>query len=348
MMLDFSCNKRLVAELNRQEICTRNTVMQHSSIQHVYTLYELEEEIKVLSKTFDNVRLVSPADCRVVLVENGRLSLADSCHTLWRRSSPCEYCLSRRIVISHSTGMKTEFIDGYFFLVFAKYVLLEDKELSLEMISKVASPFCLEQGDSVLGEISRLEKENSRLMRDPLTNCYSRHYLNENFQHYARVAKNRELDLCVAFFDMDKFKDINDRYGHAIGDTVLKSCCSFWLKYFDDPGWSFVTRYGGDEFVIVSMANSYREFCFRLGHLAGSMRKTIVMSDGSAIPFSFTMGCSSMEEVRVMSEHAGWDTIFPLADKRMYQGKSTGRGCIVTGIGEEICCLGRRSLPPEE
>ena len=225
----------------------------------------------------------------------------------------------------------------------AKYIFLEGKSLSLEMISEVTSSAGLVEGeDLVLDEISRLEKENSRLMRDPLTNCYSRHYMNEHFRHYVREARIRGQELCVALFDMDNFKDINDNYGHAIGDEVLKSCCLFWLKYFDVPGQSFLTRYGGDEFVIVSLANSYREFCLRLVQLADSMRKTIVLPDGDAIPFSFTMGCAAMGETDITDELAVWDAMLPLADMRMYQGKSAGRNCIVTGPGE-VCCAGERS-----
>lgn len=347
-MFNSAYGKSHIESLTTSENCTRKTVMQHSSIQHIYTLPELKNEINVLRRTFHSVRLVSPAECRVLCMDEDKISLSDNCHSVWRRSSPCEYCLSLRVLMSHGTDMKTEFIDGRFFLVLAKYVLLEGKEFSLEMISEVTDPSGFGSEDPVFDEISRLEKENSRLMRDPLTNCYSRHYLNENFQHYARVARNRGQDLCIALFDMDNFKGINDRYGHAIGDAVLQSCCSFWLKYFDVPSWGFLTRYGGDEFVIVSMVSSYKEFCFRLVQLAGSMRKTIVMPDGSSIPFSFTMGCASMRETHILDERIVWNAMLPLADQRMYQGKSAGRNCIVTGLGGMPCYPGERGSSSDE
>ena len=304
--------------------------MQHSSIQHIYTLYDLEEEMKVLKRTFNIVRLVSPENCQVLRLERGKLSFDGNCHTLWGRSFPCEYCLSRRVVISRNTGMKTEFMDGHFFLVLAKYVFWEGKSFSLEMITEMTSVSSLEGEDLVLDEISRLEKENFRLMHDPLTHCYSRHYMNENFQLYVQEAKKHGQELCVALFDMDNFKDINDRYGHTIGDEVLKSCCQFWLKYFDVPGQSFLTRYGGDEFVIVAIADSYQDFCSRLVQLSSSMRKTIVRPGGNSIPFSFTMGCAFMGETETSDAHAVWEALLSLADRRMYHGKSAGRNCILT------------------
>ena len=100
--------------------------------------------------------------------------------------------------------MKTEVVNGHFFLVFAKYVSLEEGDFSLEMVSEVTTLSNFDHENRVLEEISRLQKENSRLMRDPLTNCYSRHYLNANFHHFVREARRHGQELCVALFDMDK------------------------------------------------------------------------------------------------------------------------------------------------
>ena len=311
--------------------------MPRASLQHEYTLSELHEEVKILRRTFDMVRLVSPSDYRALQITEDGLSLSGSCHTIWGRSFPCEYCLSRHVVATHGTGMKTELVDGRLFLVFAKFIFLDGQAFSLEMVSEVTELFGFEREKRVLGEISRLQKENSRLMRDPLTNCYSRHYMNEHFHPYVREAKVRGQELCVALFDMDNFKDINDRYGHATGDEVLRSCCRFWLKYFDIPGMSFLTRYGGDEFVITAIEDSYRGFCERIAHLAASMRRNIVLPDGGTIPFSFTMGCAFMGEVSVEDDLGVWDALFPLVDARMYRGKNAGRNCIVTGENRIHC-----------
>ena len=89
---------------------------------------------------------------------------------------------------------------------------------------------------------------------------------------------------------MDDFKDVNDRYGHVTGDELLRTCCHFRLKYFGGPGRSFLARYGGDEFVITAITDTYGSFCDSISHLTSAMRRTIVLPDGGTIPFSFTMG----------------------------------------------------------
>ena len=154
--------------------------------------------------------------------------------------------------------------------------------------------------------------------------------MNNNFHHYVHEARVQGKELCMALLDMDNFKHINDKYGHAIGDEVLKSCCLFWLKYFDTQHHSFLTRYGGDEFIITAMTDSYHAFCERLEKLNDSMRKNIVMDDGRTVPFSFTIGCCCMSEAGMKEEYDVWKAMFLLADKRMYNGKSGGRNRIVT------------------
>lgn len=305
--------------------------MQSPPPHSVYTLPEMYEEAKILRRTFATVRLVSPSEHRAFRIESSGLAPEGCCHSIWGRAHPCDYCLSRHVLATHGTGMKMEMVDGRAFLVLARFILLEGQAFSLEMVSEVSGFFGFEREGKVLGEISRLQRENSRLMRDQLTGCYSRHYLNEHFRHYVCEAGQRGQELCVALFDMDNFKDINDRYGHATGDDVLKSCCRFWLKFFDVPGRSFVTRYGGDEFVIISLEDDYEDFCYRVVHLADSMRRTIVLHDGGTVPFSFTMGCAALGEMGSVKESVLWDELFALADARMYHGKNAGRSCIVTG-----------------
>lgn len=306
--------------------------MQEHSLKYQYTVRKLLEEMDVLRQTFTLVRLVSPEDCRTCHIEGDSISFKEACFRTWKRSSCCDYCLSREVSRSRTPGAKIESLDGRPFIVFAKCVRLNGKDYSLEMIAEITGMPSLNHEERVLGEIWRLQEENARLLRDPLTQCYSRHYLNNNFHLYVQEAKNVGKELCIALLDMDNFKHINDKYGHAIGDEVLRSCCLFWLKYFDTQHHSFLTRYGGDEFVITAMADSYEAFCERLRKLDASMRKNVVMDDGRTIPFSFTIGCACMSETlqSVKADFDVWSAMFILADKRMYEGKSTGRNRIIT------------------
>lgn len=307
-----------------------NMVMQQPAVKHIYTLDELFKEVKTLRNTFKIIRLVSPSDCKVYLFQDDKLKADTLCYHFWNRKTCYKYCISKQVSDSQGQGTKLESINGHIFIVIARFIILDGKTFTLELITELTDISGLGRNEHVIVEIRRLQEENSRLIRDPLTGCYSRHYMDTYFPNYVKEAEQQQKELCIAVLDMDEFKLINDRYGHDTGDEVLKSCSQFWLKYFDYQHHEFITRYGGDEFIIISMADTYEAFCHRLVSLSNSMRKNIVLGNGQIIPFSFTIGCACLSEVAQTSPSSSREALFKLADERMYMGKRSGKNRIVT------------------
>lgn len=298
--------------------------------KYIYTFPELYKEVETLRQTFSVIRLVFPEKCQSFHIGENGLVHNGSCGGLWNRSGDCEVCASREILATRRCGSRLEAVGNRTYIVISKYVQLEGRKFTLEMIMELTCMAWLGEQEYALDEIRRLQKENSSLLRDPLTGCYNRHYMDTLFQHTMLEAQNNGRELCMALIDMDDFKDINDTYGHTIGDEVLRSCGHFWLKYFDMRHHSFITRYGGDEFVITSIETSYEEFCQHVHALDSSMRKSILLEDGQNIPFSFTIGCAHLGELEKQGIVPTCEALFALADKRMYTGKQTNRSSIVT------------------
>lgn len=283
---------------NHHSKAGRTMRMSNPSVKHIYTFPELCKEVEILRHTFHIIRLVSPENCLTYYIKDNKLTTDALCYSFWNRKCCCKYCISRQVLDSQGQCTKLESMDGHIFIVIAKYISLEGKIFTMEMITELTDISGLGRNEHVLLEIRRLQEENSRLIRDPLTGCYSRHYMDTYFENYMLETEQQHQELCIALMDVDNFKHINDKYGHDIGDDVLKSFSQFWLKYFDYQHHSFITRYGGDEFIIISMAESYEQFCDRIISLSSSMRKSIVLSDGHIVPFSFTIGCACMSEVK--------------------------------------------------
>lgn len=83
-------------------------------------------------------------------------------------------------------------------------------------------------------------------LRDQLTGCYNRSHLT---QHIAKLAAAQTTQVTLLYFDIDRFKQINDTYGHVIGDRVLMALADRAIKLTHDD--DVVVRLGGDEFVVV-------------------------------------------------------------------------------------------------
>lgn len=98
-----------------------------------------------------------------------------------------------------------------------------------------------------VAERTRQLEEQAKL--DPLTNVYNQRALQEMLRHELAQSKRRQSHLSMIYFDIDKFKQINDKEGHIRGDEVLRHVGVIMLKIVREV--DIPCRYGGDEFCIV-------------------------------------------------------------------------------------------------
>ncbi len=99
-------------------------------------------------------------------------------------------------------------------------------------------------------ERNRLEEDLvSRSIRDPLTGLYNRRYLLPRMEEMLAACNRYGEKFCVAIFDIDHFKRINDGFGHLVGDKILKRFSLLLTQYSRTT--DVVSRYGGEEFIVV-------------------------------------------------------------------------------------------------
>ncbi len=103
--------------------------------------------------------------------------------------------------------------------------------------------------------ISSLE---SKIYMDPLTHVNNRNNLKHYLDRALRTTLNSEK-IYVLMLDIDRFKDINDMYGHTVGDRALTDLADILKMLCNNPSRYFVARYGGDEFIIVATVESEAE-----------------------------------------------------------------------------------------
>jgi diguanylate cyclase (GGDEF)-like protein/PAS domain S-box-containing protein len=96
----------------------------------------------------------------------------------------------------------------------------------------------------------RLQNElEEQAVHDPLTRVYNRYYLNQTLQQEITRGKRYRHSIAFLMIDINRFKEINDRFGHQMGDKVLQAVASLLLESVRAT--DIVVRYGGDEFLIV-------------------------------------------------------------------------------------------------
>lgn len=154
--------------------------------------------------------------------------------------------------------------------------------------------------------------------RDPLTTLLNRR---------SCLKKLNELmdgnqSYTVVMGDIDYFKRINDTYGHACGDYILREVSSV-LKKHSESNDAFVSRWGGEEFLMVFRGKGCTETLEHVGKILGEIRAASYSYDGKSINVTMTFGISQVQE----GDNA--ESAVNRADKLLYNGKEAGRNRIV-------------------
>lgn len=155
---------------------------------------------------------------------------------------------------------------------------------------------------------------------DALTGLANRRAFDEQLQGEARRAVERGEPLSLAMLDLDHFKEVNDRFGHACGDAVLRTCATL-LKQQMRPE-DLLARYGGEEFVWAMPGLSPTAASRRCEQL----RLAISAHDWSSLRPGLRVTLSA----GVAGLSAGLDpaALLALADARLYAAKRRGRNCV--------------------
>ena len=202
-----------------------------------------EALLERLKGIFDIVRLVDPESTKVLsLGKDGRLTeMPGTCHMVWNKSGRCENCISSKALARKESLNKIEFKDDQAYFVMAKYVEVGGRDCVLEMVSKLSDGRWLDMGGRRM-LLDRGSNFDRSAFVDSLTGAYSRQY----FECF--LAESKQVEG-VVMIDVDHFKEVNDRFGHLVGDKALQSVAQSILSNLRQT--DVLVRYGGDEFLLL-------------------------------------------------------------------------------------------------
>ena len=185
----------------------------------------------------------------------------------------------------------------------------------------------------------RLSLELRRLATlDSLTERFNRRTIDELGRREAARARRHALDLAVALVDVDHFKQINDRYGHPVGDAALRNVTEAIAAELREP--DLLGRYGGDELLVI-LADTRREAaqtaCERLRR-AITARPLVV--GRREVPVTVSIGFAGLS-----GEEVDFDRLVRRADRALYAAKSAGRDRVRDGSSPSVDETGVMSAP---
>lgn len=205
------------------------------------------------------------------------------------------------------------FTGYYLSAFFAGFILIESLILSVKF----------SQEHLMVSELSeRLEIAINTANIDPLTGIYNRRFLVLSGTRELELSKRYDYQFSIVMIDIDYFKKINDNYGHDIGDLVI-------IKLADNissniRGSDILTRFGGDEFVILLPQTNTKEAILVAEKIRAVVEKsTIPINEDVNIQFTISMGVAVSG-----NDNKSFEEIMRQADEMLYESKKKGRNAV--------------------
>jgi len=173
-----------------------------------------------------------------------------------------------------------------------------------------------------ISERKRMDEKLKRLaMTDILTGAYNRTVFDEIIAKEMERVKRYKKSLSVIIFDIDHFKKVNDKFGHNVGDSVLKKIATIVKKTIRKV--DYFIRWGGEEFLIIS-AETDKEKAYVLAERLRNRIQNFTFNHVAQI----TVSCGVAEFKKGDTKN----TLIKRADDAMYKAKRKGRNCVVMNV----------------
>ena len=164
-----------------------------------------------------------------------------------------------------------------------------------------------------------LKKYEELASKDPLTSLYNHGRIETEIINAVELYKSKGEKISLMMLDIDFFKKVNDKFGHAAGDIVLKQFATL-VRTFLEPYNIKPGRWGGEEFVCVCYDKTFDE----IKELAEKLREQI---EQKTFEYIGSLTCSlGLTEIRNGDDSS---SIFDRVDKAMYDAKNGGRNCVM-------------------
>ena len=181
------------------------------------------------------------------------------------------------------------------------------------------------QLSTLIKELEASKRELKYLSEiDPMTKLYNRRYFNHVAKNMMQLAKRDESTLSVVMLDIDKFKEVNDTYGHDVGDEIIIALSDILLEMTRES--DLVCRYGGEEFLLLLPETSLEGALV----IAEKIRKKVALfvlslENGHKVSVTLSSGVSEVDSIQDQTIEAS----IKKADIALYTAKSKGRDQVV-------------------
>ncbi|OAN48279.1 diguanylate cyclase response regulator [Chloroflexus islandicus] len=196
-----------------------------------------------------------------------------------------------------------------------------------EVLARVRTHLALAQARTALEmanrELQRALAREAELARiDWLTGVYNRSHFYELATHEFAIATRYDQALAICMFDVDHFKQVNDRYGHLIGDQVLRAVAQTAARQIRAA--DCIGRFGGEEFILLLPNTDTLAGLMLAERLRAAIADLRVSTEQGEVAVTISAGVAGRQPADTVIER-----LIDRADQALYAAKRQGRNCVV-------------------
>ena len=280
----------------------------------------MKNSINILDNVFVIQRIVDPKHKKIINLDNDiKIDNDHKCFEFWKTGTACCNCISMRALNENSSFSKLEYVDEKLYMVISAPVNVEGDIYIVELIKDVTNDtmFSTYTNKTVNELTSEINKLNMLIVTDELTNIFNRRYLDEHLPALLKNLSLPDFSVSLIMLDIDKFKDINDTYGHLCGDFIIKEVASLLDSYIKNFG-GWTCRYGGDEFIAAIENKSENETYTIINNFKTFIGTREFSYKNNKINITCSFGVSYLN-----NENITFNDALNLVDTKLYKAKSS-------------------------
>lgn len=282
----------------------------------------VRERLSIFNGMYDIIRIVNPISNKVLIDEENKIIETNNiCYGFWEKNEICENCITKRAYLENNTFFKLEKKKEKIYLITASTVNYNGEKYVVEMLKDISQYMSVVAVNDFGNFSTRIDINNinNKLFRDNLTGLYNREYFNSRLQQYVKVIEDEYISMTL--IDIDFFKNINDTYGHIIGDKLLHDI-SKMLRENVKIEQEWITRFGGEEFIIISEGVCENEALQNAEKIRKAIESKVFQYGDVLLNVTISAG------VYELKSNDSIESALIKVDKKMYEAKNNGRNLV--------------------
>lgn len=232
-----------------------------------------------------------------------------------------EDCFCSKVLQENRKMTRLEFSEGKSYIIYGFPIQEGDRQLIVELTDQIDGSSIYEKSEEEHNSdiTSMIDGMNQMIITDEMTGLFNRRYITQKLPLDLVHSYYKKRTVAVIMADIDKFKRVNDLYGHDVGDQVLINFSSLLKNTVRSPS-DWVARYGGEEFLIVMQNLDSHNIETIMQHMKSQIELTQFGPTAPEINLTCSFG------VVVCEGHTGhYEKIIRIADQCLLRAKNAGR-----------------------